>query len=40
MRAGEPLYRIHAGLKADLDFAAELAGQDTGYLVDGVTETA
>ncbi|WP_439515578.1 thymidine phosphorylase family protein [Oceanibaculum nanhaiense] len=40
VRAGEPLYRIHAGLKADLDFAAELAGQDTGYLVDGVAETA
>mgnify|MGYP003658502432 FL=1 len=37
VRAGEPLYRIHAGLKADLDFAAELAGQDNGYLVNGVT---
>ena len=40
VRKGEPLYRIHAGLKADLDFAAELAGQDNGYLVDGIVEPA
>lgn len=33
VRKGEPLYRIHAGLSADLGFAAELAAQDNGFTV-------
>lgn len=36
VRKGEPIYRIHAGLAADLTFAAELAEQDTGYRMTGV----
>lgn len=35
VRKGEPLYRIHAGLPADLGFAAELANQDHGYRMAG-----
>ncbi|MBP7670138.1 MAG: thymidine phosphorylase family protein [Ferrovibrio sp.] len=35
VRQGEPLYRIHAGLDADLGFAAELAQQDNGYHING-----
>ena len=34
-RKGEPLYRIHAVLRADLGFAAEMAEQDGGYLMAG-----
>jgi thymidine phosphorylase len=34
-RRGEPLYRIHAELSADLGFAADLAAQDSGYRFDG-----
>ncbi len=36
VRQGEPLYRIHAGLDADLGFAAELATQDSGFLLNGL----
>lgn len=34
-RKGEPLYRIHAALPADLGFAADLAAQDSGFVVNG-----
>ncbi|WP_300299868.1 thymidine phosphorylase family protein [Ferrovibrio sp.] len=34
-RKGEPLYRIHAALPTDLGFAADLAAQDSGFLVNG-----
>ncbi|WP_374466890.1 thymidine phosphorylase family protein [Ferrovibrio sp.] len=34
-RKGEPLYRIHAALPADLGFAADLAAQDSGFIVNG-----
>lgn len=33
VRQGEPLYRIHATLPTDLGFAADLAGQDSGYVI-------
>lgn len=33
VRQGEPLYRIHAGIAADLGFAGELAAQDNGYTI-------
>jgi len=33
VRRGEPLYRIHAGISADLGFAAELAAQDNGFTI-------
>ncbi len=36
VRQGEPLYRIHAGLDADLGFAAELAMQDSGFTINGM----
>ncbi|MFN4311530.1 MAG: thymidine phosphorylase family protein [Ferrovibrio sp.] len=35
VRRGEPLYRIHAALPADLGFAADLAAQDSGFVVNG-----
>jgi len=31
--AGEPLYRVYAGFPADLAFAQQAAGRDTGYSV-------
>jgi thymidine phosphorylase len=31
VKAGEPLYRIHAALDADFGFATEMAAQDHGY---------
>lgn len=34
-RKGEPLYRIHATLPTDLGFAADLAAQDSGFVVNG-----
>ncbi|WP_341909007.1 thymidine phosphorylase family protein [Ferrovibrio terrae] len=33
VRQREPLYRIHATLPTDLGFAADLAGQDSGYVI-------
>jgi thymidine phosphorylase len=34
-RRGEPLYRIHATLPTDLGFAAALAAEDSGFVVNG-----
>jgi thymidine phosphorylase len=31
MRAGDPLYRIHAGTQTGLDFARDLAADSSGY---------
>lgn len=33
VRRGEPLYRIHAGLQADLGFAVELATANPGFVI-------
>lgn len=33
VRRGEPLYRIHAALDSDLGFAADLADEDSGYVI-------
>lgn len=33
VRRGEPLYRIHAALPADLGFSVELATSDTGFVI-------
>jgi thymidine phosphorylase len=35
VRAGEPLYRLHAKYTADLRFARDLATRDSGYVVTG-----
>ena len=35
VRAGQPLYRLHAQYAADLDFSRNLAARDSGYIVDG-----
>ena len=31
VRRGEPLYRVHAGIEAELNFARRLADADSGY---------
>lgn len=33
VRRGDPLYRIHAALDSDLGFAADLAGENSGYAI-------
>ena len=33
VRAGEPLYRLHARYAADLNFARTLAQRDHGYVI-------
>jgi thymidine phosphorylase len=35
VRAGQPLYRIHACVPADFRFATDLAGEDCGYRIEG-----
>lgn len=34
--AGTPLYRIHACVQADFDFATQMASEDCGFTVDGL----
>lgn len=40
IRKGEPFYRIHACVPADFGFATDLAGEDSGYTVNGPSGTA
>ena len=39
VRRGEPLYRVHAGIEAELNFARRLADADSGYRIGAVADS-